>query len=138
MFIHRFFEWKRDKTAKQPYYIYFPKQPKVDISTRVKSESDMTSDLNEAIVQSENGNNLYKMAEVKTEDLTTRVKAEPLEESENDGKPEFKIETEVSNNKTFTDEAHSLEGMSVCLTHYQTTNFRLLQTERVCRRQFQI
>ena len=24
------------------------------------------------------------------------------------------------------------------LTHYQTTNFRLLQTERVCRRQFQI
>ena len=25
-----------------------------------------------------------------------------------------------------------------CLTHYQTTNFRLFQTERVCRRQFQI
>ena len=24
------------------------------------------------------------------------------------------------------------------LTHYQTTNFRLIQTERVCRRQFQI
>ena len=24
------------------------------------------------------------------------------------------------------------------LTHYQTTNFRLFQTERVCRRQFQI
>ena len=24
------------------------------------------------------------------------------------------------------------------LTHYQTTNFRLVQTERVCRRQFQI
>ena len=23
------------------------------------------------------------------------------------------------------------------LTHYQTTNFRLFQTERVCRRQFQ-
>ena len=26
----------------------------------------------------------------------------------------------------------------IWLTHYQTTNFRLLQTERVCRRQFQI
>ena len=25
-----------------------------------------------------------------------------------------------------------------CLTHYQTTNFRLFQTETVCRRQFQI
>ena len=24
------------------------------------------------------------------------------------------------------------------LTHYQTTNFRLFQTERVCRRRFQI
>ena len=24
------------------------------------------------------------------------------------------------------------------LTHYQTTNFRLFQTERVCRRQFEI
>ena len=24
------------------------------------------------------------------------------------------------------------------LTHYQTTNFRLFQTERVCRRQFQL
>ena len=28
--------------------------------------------------------------------------------------------------------------LTVCLTCYQTTNFRLLQTERVCRRQFQI
>ena len=27
---------------------------------------------------------------------------------------------------------------SSILTHYQTTNFRLFQTERVCRRQFQI
>ena len=27
---------------------------------------------------------------------------------------------------------------SAILTHYQTTNFRLFQTERVCRRQFQI
>ena len=26
----------------------------------------------------------------------------------------------------------------VPLTHYQTTNFRLFQTERVCKRQFQI
>ena len=25
----------------------------------------------------------------------------------------------------------------LCLTHYQTTNFKLFQTERVCRRQFQ-
>ena len=25
-----------------------------------------------------------------------------------------------------------------CLTHYQMTNFRLFQTERVCRRQFQL
>ena len=32
-------------------------------------------------------------------------------------------------------------GVSMCgngLAHYQTTNFRLFQTERVCRRQFQI
>ena len=29
--------------------------------------------------------------------------------------------------------------LTLCyLTHYQTTNFRLFQTERVCRRQFQI
>ena len=27
---------------------------------------------------------------------------------------------------------------NVLLTHYQTTNFRLFQTKRVCRRQFQI
>ena len=26
----------------------------------------------------------------------------------------------------------------VLLTHYQTTNFRLFQTERVCQRQFQV
>ena len=30
------------------------------------------------------------------------------------------------------------KGIKNCLTHYQTTNFRLFQTERVCRRQFQI
>ena len=30
------------------------------------------------------------------------------------------------------------ELSSLVLTHYQTTNFRLFQTERVCRRQFQI
>ena len=30
------------------------------------------------------------------------------------------------------------QGRSAVLTHYQTTNFRLFQTERVCRRQFQI
>ena len=32
------------------------------------------------------------------------------------------------------------KNLSFCkeLTHYQTTNFRLFQTERVCRRQFQI
>ena len=28
--------------------------------------------------------------------------------------------------------------LKITLTHYQTTNFRLFQTERVCRRQFQI
>ena len=28
--------------------------------------------------------------------------------------------------------------MGFTLTHYQTTNFRLFQTERVCRKQFQI
>ena len=28
--------------------------------------------------------------------------------------------------------------LQMLLTHYQTTNFRLFQTERVCRRQFQI
>ena len=28
--------------------------------------------------------------------------------------------------------------LSLFLTHYQTTNFRLFETERVCRRQFQI
>ena len=27
--------------------------------------------------------------------------------------------------------------MSLYLTHYQTTNFKLFQTEKVCRRQFQ-
>ena len=31
-----------------------------------------------------------------------------------------------------------LEATFSVLTHYQTTNFRLFQTERVCRRQFQI
>ena len=33
-----------------------------------------------------------------------------------------------------------LQPKSCCkgLTHYQTTNFRLFQTERVCRQQFQI
>ena len=30
------------------------------------------------------------------------------------------------------------QGAQMMLTHYQTTNFRLFQTERVCRRQFQI
>ena len=28
--------------------------------------------------------------------------------------------------------------LKLCLTHYKTTNFRLFQTERVCRQQFQI
>ena len=28
--------------------------------------------------------------------------------------------------------------LETCLTHYQMTNFRLFQTERVCRQQFQI
>ena len=32
----------------------------------------------------------------------------------------------------------SIKIQSWVLTHYQTTNFRLFQTERVCRRQFQI
>ena len=32
----------------------------------------------------------------------------------------------------------SLPTLTVVLTHYQTTNFSLFQTERVCRRQFQI
>ena len=30
------------------------------------------------------------------------------------------------------------DGQNMALAHYQTTNFRLFQTERVCRRQFQI
>ena len=30
------------------------------------------------------------------------------------------------------------EEMKFVLTHYQTTSFRVFQTERVCRRQFQI
>ena len=29
-------------------------------------------------------------------------------------------------------------SFSGLLTHYQTTNFRLFQTKRVCRRQFQL
>ena len=33
---------------------------------------------------------------------------------------------------------HNLRDLQNALTHYQTTNFRLFQTERVCRRQFQI
>ena len=32
----------------------------------------------------------------------------------------------------------SVQGLTGILTHYQMTNFRLFQTERVCRRQFQI
>ena len=28
--------------------------------------------------------------------------------------------------------------LALALTHYQTTNFRIFQTERVCRQQFQI
>ena len=32
----------------------------------------------------------------------------------------------------------SFDSTQYTLTHYQTTNFRLYQTERVCRRQFQI
>ena len=32
----------------------------------------------------------------------------------------------------------SLDLSTLNLTHYQMTNFRLFQTERVCRRQFQI
>ena len=32
----------------------------------------------------------------------------------------------------------SCPNLCMCLTHYQMTNFRLFQTERVCRRQFQI
>ena len=31
-----------------------------------------------------------------------------------------------------------MDFFPICLTHYQTTNFRLFQTEWVCRRQFQI
>ena len=33
---------------------------------------------------------------------------------------------------------HTSCHLQVLLTHYQTTNFRLFQTERVCRQQFQI
>ena len=33
---------------------------------------------------------------------------------------------------------HTLKWGDLSLTHCQTTNFRLFQTERVCRRQFQI
>ena len=32
----------------------------------------------------------------------------------------------------------SYQHYVLCLTHYQTTKFRLFQTEKVCRRQFQI
>ena len=36
------------------------------------------------------------------------------------------------------DTSESVRGPFSLLTHYQTTNFRLFQTERVCRRLFQI
>ena len=36
------------------------------------------------------------------------------------------------------DYEQAFKGGWIALTHYQTTNFRLFQTERVCRRQFQI
>ena len=42
----------------------------------------------------------------------------------------------ASENQAFTTEASCL--WTIISTHYQTTNFRLFQTERVCRRQFQI
>ena len=32
----------------------------------------------------------------------------------------------------------SISHTKLVLTHYQTTNFRLFQTERTCRRQFQV
>ena len=35
-------------------------------------------------------------------------------------------------------ESQRRDSENEALTHYQTTNFRLFQTERVCRRQFQI
>ena len=38
----------------------------------------------------------------------------------------------------FCNQAINKMYQSKRLTHYQTTNFRLFQTERVCRRQFQI
>ena len=57
------------------------------------------------------------------------------------------LNTMKSINQTLetTKKLDSNDGIGLCdyrhlvqLTHYQTTNFRLFQTERVCRRQFQI
>ena len=49
----------------------------------------------------------------------------------NPGQPAESGETDLSQLFGFGEFFHML-------THYQTTNFRLFQTERVCRRQFQI
>lgn len=86
---NRFFEWKRTKEAKQPYYIYFP-QPhsdgksennaRVDIKVKAKQETG-------AEVKQEPEDNTYEISE---------VKANNKEETEL--KPEFdccdKVETE--------------------------------------------
>ena len=41
--------------------------------------------------------------------------------------------------KTLVLQTRKNQGLfGIGLTHYQTTNFRLFQTERVCRQQFQI
>ena len=44
----------------------------------------------------------------------------------------------LSANPFNLDQSKNLWYTSKGLTHYQTTNFRLFQTERVCRREFQI
>ena len=53
-----------------------------------------------------------------------------------------KIDTDPEKQKqTFISELMHMYINEPCpggLTHYQMTNFRLFQTERVCRRQFQI
>ena len=46
--------------------------------------------------------------------------------------------TPESRKKKKTKKRREKENALILLTHYQTTNFRLFQIERLCRRQFKI
>ena len=71
--------------------------------------------------------------------MTTRRWREKGETREETRATERKKETKNVNLAYLAEHQISiLLSADLILTHYQTTNFRLFQTERVCRRQFQI